>query len=98
MRNLISWLRTACVAALLGAAGCAAYDDMPQNAQDVSRLEHAAAMGDGSAAWNLYRYYEYSAHDAPKAADWLKRATELGNPQAKEVTDYRAEYQKRGAF
>lgn len=98
MLSTRTWLQAVCVAVLLGTAGCASYDDMPQTPQDVARLTHAANMGDGAAAWNLYRYYEYKTHDAAKAADWLQRAAALGNPQAREEADYRAEYQKRGNF
>lgn len=83
---------------MLGAAGCASPSQEPRTPQQIEALREASQTGDSHAAWQLYRYYEYNAHESDKAAYYLKRSGALGNPKAKAELDYRAEYQKRGSF
>ena len=88
---------TACALALL--CGCASNGGTSAlSASETARLQTRAADGDADAAFRLYRYYEYTEHDADAAEVFLRRAAELGSADARRELAYRAEYQKRGSF
>ncbi len=91
-------IAAAFAACLLLAAGCASSPANAPAQRDIPRLTSRAERGDGAAAYALYQYYEYTAHDVPAAARWLRRACEMGEPRARERQDWQAEYRTQSSF
>lgn len=97
MGRLAAWM-LGISAAVLFAAGCAAPQASVPPERELPALKARASGGDGAAAYALYQYYEYAAHDGASALSWLRRAADLGDIRARERLDWRAEYRKESSF
>jgi TPR repeat protein len=52
--------------------------------KQISELAPAAEMGDGEAAYTLYRHYAFAKVDLPRARHYLEISANAGNERAKE--------------